>query len=170
MKPGYLVAAGVLAVLFMGASQTAVAMGIRNNNPLNIKWYGREDWQNDPKRWRGMVGVFTDWNGNKFVIFDSVENGYRAAAVILKNYQRIYGINTIEGIIGRWAKADGRPVATNYAGIVADEVGVGVDEALDLVNDDATLAAVMKAMSKVELGVGQFAYSDEQIMAGVQRA
>jgi len=42
-------------------------------------------------------------NDGRFIIFDKPEHGIRAIARILNTYQDKYGINTLEGIILRWA-------------------------------------------------------------------
>ncbi|NCO44923.1 MAG: structural protein, partial [Vibrio sp.] len=49
-------------------------------------------------KWRGRMG-----NDGRFIIFDKPEHGIRAIARILNTYQDKYGINTLEGIILRWA-------------------------------------------------------------------
>ena len=63
--------------------------GIRNNNPGNIvageKWVGRS----------GTDG--------RFVRFKAPEYGIRAMGKIINTYQKRHKINTISGIIGRWA-------------------------------------------------------------------
>lgn len=64
--------------------------GIRNNNPLNIR--------KSADNWQGKVG-----DDGEFVIFDTPHNGIRAAGRLLRNYDRKYGLNTIQGIIYRWA-------------------------------------------------------------------
>jgi len=64
--------------------------GIRNNNAGNIEDNGTP--------WRGRQG-----NDGRFVIFDTPENGIRAIARILDTYINKHGINTLEGIISRWA-------------------------------------------------------------------
>ncbi|MBF4328050.1 structural protein P5, partial [Vibrio anguillarum] len=64
--------------------------GIRNNNPANIEDNGTP--------WRGRMG-----NDGRFIIFDSPVNGIRALARILNTYKVKHGLNTIEGIINRFA-------------------------------------------------------------------
>lgn len=65
--------------------------GIRNNNPGNIDkgqpWVGLSETQTDPR----------------FCTFVSPEYGIRAIHIILQSYQRKYKIDTISGIISRWA-------------------------------------------------------------------
>ncbi|MBO4905770.1 MAG: hypothetical protein J5486_01890 [Bacteroidaceae bacterium] len=71
------------------------ARGIRNNNPLNIR-------RNSVNNWRGLCLEQTD---RQFCQFDSLTMGYRAAAVIMRNYDILYSINTVSSIISRWAPA-----------------------------------------------------------------
>lgn len=67
--------------------------GIRNNNPGNIvrnnrvKWVGQSPVQNDPK----------------FVQFTDAVYGIRALYRNLLTYRKQYGLNTIKGIIEKWA-------------------------------------------------------------------
>lgn len=68
-----------------------IPRGIRNNNPGNIR-HGDS--------WRGLAPGQTDPD---FCVFTSPEYGIRAMARILLNYQKKYGIRTIDGIISRWA-------------------------------------------------------------------
>jgi len=64
--------------------------GIRNNNPLNIRVSGDE--------WMGRLG-----DDGEFFQFRRPVFGIRAAARILLNYRERYGLNTVSGIINRWA-------------------------------------------------------------------
>ena len=119
------VAAGILWWLTRGQGQAVGDMvdnvtggdptaprGIRNNNPLNIKWNAANDW-------RGQEGA----DSGGFVIFDSPVNGIRAAARILKNY-RAQGINTPEGIIKRWTSGDNAVIQASYIDHVAVKLGI----------------------------------------------
>lgn len=67
--------------------------GIRNNNPGNIRWGA--DWQGLKKD-----GKLQD---PSFCVFKSPVWGIRALAKLLKNYQRLYGLNTPRKIINRYA-------------------------------------------------------------------
>lgn len=63
---------------------------IAKNNPLNIRYSARQTWQ-------GQTG-----QNKGFVVFDTLEHGYRAALVLLFNYHKA-GYDTIEKIVNRWA-------------------------------------------------------------------
>lgn len=68
--------------------------GIRNNNPGNLENNGI-DW----------VGLSSAQNDPRFYQFSEPKYGIRALARTLKTYYEKYGINTIEGIVHRWAPA-----------------------------------------------------------------
>lgn len=70
--------------------------GLRNNNPLNIRR------SND--KWQGLSAAQED---KEFFQFLCAAYGWRAAFVILtRSYYAKRGINTIEGIISRWAPSN----------------------------------------------------------------
>lgn len=75
------------------AEAAKLPRGIRNNNPGNIKF-------NLLNKWVGQTG-----HDGTFVIFDNAENGIRAMARLMKTYRDKYGLETIAGIINRWAPA-----------------------------------------------------------------
>ena len=96
--------------------------GIRNNNPGNIR-ASDDDWQ-------GKVGV----DDAGFVIFDTPENGARALSKTLDTYSTKHGLNTVRGIIGRWAPESENDTAA-YVDRVSKQIGVGPDDTLDLSGD-----------------------------------
>ena len=67
--------------------------GLRNCNPLNIRRVASTEWI-------GQARLQTD---RKFVKFDSMEWGIRAACCILRTYARRYGAVCVADIISRWA-------------------------------------------------------------------
>lgn len=89
--------------------------GIKNNNPLNIKWTTGS--RKDP--WVGQTGE----NG-KFVVFSSPVYGFRAAARTLRTYAQQYGINTIAGIISRWAPQSDNNDVKAYTKFVSQKTGI----------------------------------------------
>ena len=69
-------------------------LGIRNNNPLNIR-KGKSHWLGEaPQPPKG---------GAPFCKFESVEWGLRAAFVLLRTYRNKYKAVCIRDIITRWA-------------------------------------------------------------------
>lgn len=67
--------------------------GIRNNNPGNIRW---------GDHWRGLVSE-SQRTDKAFCQFVNAEYGIRAMMIILNHYHTQHGLNTLDGIIRRWA-------------------------------------------------------------------
>lgn len=104
------------------------SVGIRNNNPGNLK---------DP-----MTG--------QFQTFASQSQGVQAADQNLLAYQTKHGIDTISGITNRWAPAgDGNNNPVAYAATVAAATGIPADQKIDLTNP-AVRTKVLNAMFDVE--------------------
>ena len=79
--------------------------GIRNNNPGNIRW--GSDWKGLKKDGKQQ--------DPSFCIFETPEYGIRALAKLLRNYQRLYGLNTPYRIISRYAPpTENEPAGENF--------------------------------------------------------
>jgi hypothetical protein len=119
---------------------TAKPRGIRNRNPGNIR--------RSRDRWKGLAPLQLD---PEFCVFEAPIWGIRAMAVILRNYQRRHGLNTLAQIIGRWA-----PPAENdtsaYVGAVAKAVCLPPAAFIDL-KDRAKLHALIAAIIRHENGM-----------------
>ena len=112
----------------------------RNNNPGNLRDDGKSKWQ-------GMAGV----DSGGFVQFDSPENGQRAAGINLANQSKLHGLDTLTGIITKYApKSDGNDTAA-YIQSVAQQTGLDPNAKLDL-SDVATRNKILTAMYAVEGG------------------
>ncbi|HEN4998335.1 TPA: structural protein [Klebsiella aerogenes] len=122
------------------------ARGIRNNNPGNIRW---------GDNWQGLVPEFQRTD-KSFCQFKSPEYGVRAMVVILRNYQRKYGLDTISKIISRWAPPNENNTQA-YINSVAQSVGVGVDQKID-VNDSRIMIPLLEAIIKHENGVQPYGF------------
>ena len=125
--------------------------GIRNNNPGNI---------DRNEKWQGMTENQTD---SRFISFESPEWGIRAITQVLRNYEKKYGLNTVEGIINRWAP----PVENDtgsYINNVAQSIGTSPKAKLDL-SDRDVLLPLIKAIIQHENG--QQPYSDDAILKGI---
>ena len=130
--------------------------GERNNNPGNIE-RNNIHWQ----------GIAADQSGDtRFVMFDKPENGIRALAKILLNYQRLHQLETMAEIIDKWAPA-GENDTSSYVNAVCADMGVQADAEIDLRQAPA-LAAATKAIIKHENG--RVIYSDELIAGAVDAA
>ena len=130
------------------------ALGIRNNNPLNIRWSIANKW----------VGQGEPVNG--FCTFDTPVNGIRAGAVLIQaHFDRRYAIN-IEKLVEIWAPANENNTGA-YIATVARLSGFGAAEVLDF-HAYEHIKPVLTAMIRVECGSQP--YSDAQIDAGLARA
>ena len=131
--------------------------GIRNNNPLNMRDYGIN--------WRGNIG--RDAQG--FEVFDTPQNGIRAAGNDLKN-KWINGTRTIKEIISIWAPASGQAqsgaVYMNpteaYIDFVSKKSGIPAEKTLI---DFEDYVKVVTAMIQKENG--QQPYSNALIRAAL---
>ena len=125
--------------------------GWRNNNPGNIR-HGDE--------WEGLRIIQND---SAFCQFTSPEFGIRAMARTLKTYHRKHGLNTLRGIINRWA-----PPAENnthaYVLSVSHRMGLHADLPYPI-GIDHILNPLIKAIIHHELGCQP--YSDWLIDTGI---
>lgn len=117
-----------------------MARGLANCNPGNIR--------RSKVRYRGEVSPSRD---PAFKQFASAAWGYRAIFVLLDTYRIRYGIDTLAGMIARWA-----PPAENdtgaYIRTVSWRTGLAPDRKLDT-RDRGTMIPVAAAISRVENGV-----------------
>lgn len=131
-----------------------LARGLRNNNPGNIQM-GAEKWEGE------VQGV-----DPRYASFATPEAGIRALGKNLLAYQERHGINTVEGIVARWAPATENDT-NGYIAVVAKALKVEPGEALDLRNK-ATLGKLARAMILVENGSQP--YSDAVMSRGLDAA
>lgn len=129
--------------------------GIRNRNPLNIRY------NSDTARFVGCTA-----SDGTFCIFDIVEHGLRAAAVILMNYQTKYHLRSIRQIISRWAPPEENDTEAYIASVVKS-AGLGPDSLLTLTSGP-TLAKLLPAMVMQENGVQP--YSPSQFQKAIELA
>lgn len=125
--------------------------GWRNNNPGNIRH--KDEW----------VGLRVIQNDDAFCQFVSPEFGIRAMARTLKNYHRKHGLNTLRGIINRWAP----PCENNtdaYILSVSHRMGQPADQPYP-VGIDHILNPLIKAIIHHELGCQP--YSDWLVDTGI---
>lgn len=110
------------------AANGGASLGVRNNNPGNLK--------------NPQTGQFQQ--------FGTFQQGQQAADANLAAYGSQHGINTIQGVINRWApKGDGNNDPQAYAATVAKAVGVSPDAKVDL-SDPAQRSKILNAMFDVE--------------------
>lgn len=130
-----------------------IPRGIRNNNPGNIKYTGIA--------WKGLAKTPSD---GVFCIFTDARYGIRALAKLLRNYNRYYGIRTLQSIIKRYAPATENQTEA-YIKSVAKNTGYDPHTQLDLENE-VVLVNVIKAIIKHENG--QQPYTDQEIQDGLK--
>lgn len=139
-------AVGVLALM-----KSSAPRGIRNNNPGNIRAV-------DGVTWQGQIGA----DNAGFIVFDTAENGLRALARVLRTYRDKHGLQTVAGIINRWAPTNENNTES-YIQAVSQSLGVGVNQPLSLGQYPALVAAIIHHEN------GQQPYSAELIQLGVTR-
>jgi len=114
-----------------------VPRGIRNNNPLNIRY-------NTGNCWVGQTG-----SDGQFCKFSSPKYGVRAAVKILFKYAGKDKNTTIQEIIIRWAPwSDGNNTYA-YIATVCNDIGMHPADTID-VRDSATVVRLLYSMAKVE--------------------
>ncbi|WP_213775124.1 hypothetical protein [Bradyrhizobium sp. dw_78] len=120
----------------------AAPRGLRNNNPLNIE--AGPYAQGQP----GFAG-----SDGRFAQFQTPAQGIAAADNLLSGYGA-KGINTISGVVNRWAPARDSNNPAAYAAFVSKATGIGPDDKIDL-SDPTTRASIIGAMGRYENGAYQ---------------
>ncbi|MGA4191064.1 hypothetical protein ACI2UG_04360 [Ralstonia nicotianae] len=108
----------------------------RATNPGNIR-YG------DFARRYGAIGQ----DGSGFAVFPDAATGTAAMQALLRSYGE-RGLNTVGGVVGRWAPPSENDTSS-YAKAVAKRLGVGVDAKMDMRNP-AVIEALGREMAKQE--------------------
>lgn len=149
-----LYALGTVLLLGGGAVIYQGTRGLRNNNPGNIR-RSSEAWQ----------GLSSEQSDDAFFSFVSPEYGIRAIARILTNYAENYDLNTVRGIISRWApEHDDNPTET-YIRNVSAALNVAPDAPI---NVQISLPRLIPAIIKQENGLQP--YSASTITRGISMA
>jgi hypothetical protein len=128
--------------------------GLLNNNPGNI--------DRTKSMWTGEI----EGGDKRFKTFATPELGIRAIVENLRSYETKYGINTVEGIIKRWAPPNENDTKS-YISFVSQQLGVDPTAQLNL-SDPATLQALSTAIILKENGKNP--YGQEVISNGVNLA
>ena len=89
--------------------------GVRGNNPGNIRW---------GQPWQGLVPE-AQRTDKDFCQFIAPAWGIRALCRTLITYQDNYGLNTVQGIIERWAPPGDNNNTPAYIEAVASDMGIG---------------------------------------------
>lgn len=125
--------------------------GERLNNPVNIE---------KGEAWQGLADAQPD---NRFAAFISPEYGIRAFIKILRTYKDKYGLNTLSGIINRYAPATENATA-NYIAFVSNRTGINPNVAFPF--EPNTLFKIASAFINMEQG--RIIYPNDVILKGVQ--
>ncbi|UVJ44848.1 structural protein [Pseudomonas sp. LS1212] len=137
-----------------------IPRGIRNNNPGNIDY-------NSNNKWHGQL-PYDPSVESRFAVFDTPQNGIRAMAKLLLVYQDKHGLNTVDGIISRWAPSNENATGA-YIRAVKSQISqaTGQSEKINLHNPQV-LAIMVAAIIHHENG--DMPYSSDVIYAGVNMA
>ena len=112
--------------------------GMRNNNPLNIRF-------SPQNHWRGQTS-----SDGAFCRFDTLENGFRAAFLVIHRYMAVHGLKTVKEIVSRWApEIDNDTEAYIY--FVCKRMNCTMDKVLDFHSSD-DMCALVFAMAQIESG------------------
>gem|GEM_PF-1703170 len=130
--------------------------GIRNNNPGNIDRLKGERW----------VGEINNPNESRHATFITPEHGLRALGRNLMSYKSKHGLDTINGIIDRWAPPNENDTE-GYKKFVEQKLGVDRNAKLDM-KDPKVLTALAHAIVRRENSVDP--YTDEQYQKGIEAA
>ena len=112
-------------------------MSVGANNPLNLRYNPDNQWEGTSGRTRG------------FVDFSSRGYGLRAADITLENYGELHGINTVEGVINRFAPPSDNNPTQDYLNFVSSRTGYDPNQEIDLSDPDVR-AAMLSAMADFE--------------------
>ena len=131
--------------------------GMRNNNPLNIKWYKDAPYE-------GLVGPSANTDqGDPQMVFKTPEAGWNAAYSLL-NKKYGSGMTTPNQIIagqGGWTPGN-KQAALN----VAKSAGIGPDDDIGF-SDPAKAQKFMRALVQQEQGGAASAYPDTMIASAI---
>ncbi|HGY3147577.1 TPA: lytic transglycosylase catalytic [Morganella morganii] len=138
------------------------ARGVKNNNPLNMNFAK----QRGARKESG--GAFAVYNS----AYEGLQGNVRQLMMYFNGTSDAAGrkkLQTISEIVSLWApKNHGKNDPAAYAKRVSEEMGVGINDKLDL-NDTEVMYALIRAMSMVENN-GQFPYPKELVTAAITGA
>lgn len=156
MIAGALNQAGGVGAPGQVSNDPTLPRGIRNNNPGNVV-KGSDTWEGE-----------VQGSDPRYVTFATPEAGIRAMGKTLLTYQDKHGLNTVEGIISRWAPATENNTPA-YIASVSKALGVPPDAPIDL-HDSGTMNRITRAIIQVENGPAANKITDQQIALGLSAA
>ena len=134
--------------------------GVRNHNPGNIDRSARMTWRGEDRSDAALQ------REPRFCVFRTPEHGFRALAVLLRNYGRLHKLRTVRGVIHRWAP----PIENDtgaYVRQVAQALDVAADTPIDL-EDREVLYKLARAIARHENGGDH--WPEAVIRSGVNQA
>ena len=120
--------------------------GERLKNPLNLRI--------SDNAWQGKI---TPPQDQSYEQFDTTEHGLRAGAKLLLTYFHKYGLNTVDGIISRFAPSNENDTKS-YIADVCSRMGVSPNDSLVL-SDVTTLTNLVNAIVWHENGENTYSRS-----------
>lgn len=139
-------------------SDAKLTRGETNNNPGNLDYHSGIDWL-------GQTGCELHV-GARFATFDTAEHGIRAIAKLVHTYQLKHDLNTVRGIISRWAPPNENSTGA-YVNFVANALQCDPDIPIDTSNP-AVLARLVTAIIKQENG--RCNYPQDIVLSAVNSA
>ncbi len=127
-------------------------IGQRINNPYNIRQYDQ-----------GFLGESGEDSG--FVSFEDPMYGVRAADKVLTTYGTKRGINTVRGLINRFAPPSENDTSS-YVNYISGQLGIDPDAEVDL-SDPEMRARILSPMAMME---SRSEYSPGQITSMIEQA
>lgn len=134
-----------------------MTLGVRQRNPGNLR--------PTSVLWQGEIKA-TGANPN-YCVFEDATYGIRAIAEVMLTYRNVHKLNTLRGIISRWAPPlDDNPTDA-YVRAMVDYVGCGPDAMIDVTNP-TTMQAVVRGIIREE-NAG-YVYPDDVLNQGLALA
>ncbi len=130
--------------------------GIRNHNPGNLK-----EGPGDKTQWRGERATDDD---PVFEEFEHPVYGIRALAKVLLNYQSLYRLKTLQGMITRWAPPHENDTLS-YIKHVSQKTGFDAEAEIHLMENRKVFAILIRAI--IEHENGEQPYSPNLINEGI---
>lgn len=125
--------------------------GLSLNNPGNIK--KGNDWK----------GIASKQEDSVFDTFNTPEDGIRAMVKVLKSYKTKHGLDTIKGIVSRYAPSSENDTNA-YVKRVANSMKIAENEKLNL-SDRNQMLSFIKSIIQVEQGMQPF--TDATLIKGI---
>lgn len=132
-------------------------LGVRLHNPLNVR---------PGSPWEGLA-IPSEESG--FCRFTSNVWGFRAAFRVLITYNDVHKLNTLTGIISRWAPPGDHNDTNAYIAAVTKATGYGADQPL-AIKTWSVAANVVRAMTIQEQGDFATFFTIEEMSEGAFRA